>query len=97
MTVSAAVLSPAASMSNMDKVRMCGNSIKYVTGQPFIFNFYFCSSWVKRKPAWLCPGELRFEAKKKLFSIDVDRTTKQSLQMEIFAHFLCLQASLLLQ
>ena len=47
---------------------------------------FLCSSLVQSKPRWLHPEEYRFKAKK-YFCINEDRTTKQSPQMKIFAHF----------
>ena len=44
---------------------------------------FFCSSLVKSGPAWLHPEELKFEAEKYFCCININRTTTQSLQMEI--------------
>ena len=64
--------------------------IKHITSQPF-----FCSSLVKTKPTCLCPEELQFWSKKRYYiCINIDRTTTWSIQMKIFALFLCLRASL---
>ena len=54
----------------------------------------FCFSFVKSQPIWVCPEEFELYKKKYFCCINIDRTTIHSLQMEMFAHFLHLQASL---
>ena len=44
---------------------------------------------------WLGPEDIQ-QKEKELICINIDRTAKWRLQMEIFAHFLCLQANLCL-
>ena len=57
---------------------------------------FLCSSFVKSKQGRLLP-ELRLKAEILLCNIlmHVDRTTEWRMETEIFAHFLCFQASLL--
>ena len=56
--------------------------------------FFFFSFLTKITPAWLWLRELKIKAKEHCLCINIDITTKWSLQMEIFVHFLCFQASL---
>ena len=39
------------------------------------------------------PEELKFEAKKYFFDINIDRTSRRSMQAELFIHFPKFQAS----
>ena len=58
---------------------------------------FFCSSVVTSEPTYLHHQETEFEAtttKKDFFCININRTTKWSLQVEIFTHFLCFLANL---
>ena len=41
---------------------------------------------VLSRPTWLCPKELKCEAKKCMCCINIDRTTVRSLQMKTFQH-----------
>ena len=70
---------------------MCGTSI-YITYSTYILHHdptIFCLSLVKREPTQLCPAELKLEAKKNLYfcCISIYRTSIQSLQLEMSAHF----------
>ena len=57
----------------------------------------FCFSLVKSEATWLHPEGVRFEAEKYFFWIDVDRPSKWSTEMKLFAHFLHFGANLQLQ
>ena len=52
------------------------------------------SSVVKGKPTWPCPEEPQFEAERCFCGTNIDKTTVRSLQMEVFAHFLCFRTNL---
>ena len=47
--------------------------------------FFFCSSLVQTEPIWLRHEHFKF---KWFCCINIDRTTRRSLQLEICAHFL---------
>ena len=55
---------------------------------------FFALFLTKSTPAWLWLRELKIKAKEHCLCINIDITTKWSLQMETFVHFLCFQASL---
>ena len=46
-----------------------------------------CCSWEKGKPTCLSP-ELKVQAKEWFFCINIERTTKRTLQVKLFAQFL---------
>ena len=57
----------------------------------------FCFSLVKSEATWLHPEDVRYEAEKYFFWIDVDRPSKWNMEMKLFAHFLHFGANLQLQ
>ena len=57
---------------------------------------FCCSSLVESELAWQRPDEVKGETKEYSFRINIDGTTKRSLQKEILAHCLCFHAAYVL-
>ena len=100
MTMSAAILCPVVCViDDMKKASMCGNYYQYVTSQPLILHYWLCpyhltehnssNLSVTGKEQSNMNWEARlWSIKNYFFCVTINRTTKRSLQVEVFAHLL---------